>query len=1232
MESRTFVSEAGRVLASGGDAGALARGTDWSKTAIGPVETWSQALRSAASLVLHNHSGMLLWWGPEFVQIYNDAYRPVLGDKHPRAMGQPFRECWSEVFDQVGPMAERPFRGGPASTSADLPLLVDRRAPREETHFQIAYSPVPDETVPETGIGGVLATVTETSEEVFGKRQMETLRDLGARSAAEGKSVTESCSAAIAALGENRWDVPFSLLYLFEGAARAHLCAQCGFAPDSPHPAAPEMVDLAADGGIWPLRKVIESRRAEVVRPSPDLPPLPATPWGFAAETAIVLPLSSPDQADPYGALVCGLSPHRSLDAGYSTFFELAAAHVVTAIRNARALEEEKKRAEALAQIDRAKTAFFSNVSHEFRTPLTLMLGPIEEAREQGEPLAGSPLETVHRNTLRLLRLVNTLLDFSRIEAQRAQPHYQSTDLAALTRDLASSFRSAIERGGLRFDVECDPLDAPVWVDCDMWEKIVLNLLSNALKFTFEGAILVRQRAAGDRVVLEVRDTGVGIPEQELPRVFERFHRIEGSRARTHEGSGIGLALVHDLVGLHGGTVDAESRPGAGTTFRVSLPFGRAHLSEERLHDPTDQASTRVGVEAYVSEALRWMPAEGPPPPAPAGAARILVADDNADMRESLARLLGATWSVETVENGTKALARAHEHPPDLIVTDVMMPGLDGFELIRRLREDPATAAVPVLVLSARAGEDARIDGLAHGADDYVVKPFSARELVARVHAQLAKSRHRAATEAERHRLRALLGQMPAIVNFLRGPDLILEYVHPLAVRTLGDRDLVGKPLLEAIPEFRDQEYPVLLRRVVETGERIEGREQRVLLSDGQGGLRETWWNFVYLPVRDAEGRIEGVMTFDLDVTDQVLARAGAEAASRAKDEFLAMLGHELRNPLSPIVTSLQILRMRGEGTREHAVIERQVDHLTRLVDDLLDVSRITRGKIELRRSRIELGHAVLRGLEIASPLLETRQQRLVLSIPQTGLAVDGDLDRLAQVVANLLSNAAKYSEPGTEVTLRAQRAGDRVRLSVRDAGIGMEPELVPRVFDMFFQQPQALDRSKGGLGLGLAIVRSLVEMHGGSVRAASAGPGKGSEFTVDLPLARMRRRASDRPGPRSMPASRSSSGWPVGAGTCCWSTTTSTPPRAAPRRCAGWATSCAPPSTARRRCARSRSSRRRSACSTSDSRAWTATISRAACGPRRACRRRRGSSRSPATASRVTSCDRARPGSPSTS
>ncbi len=734
--------------------GSLIRSMDWSQTPIGPIEGWSPALRMMVGFLLANRFPLLLWWGPDYVQLYNDPYRPVLGTKHPRSMGQPCRECWAEIWHILQPLIDTPFTGGPATWMDDIPLEMNRHGFVEETHFTIAYSPVPDETAPR-GIGGVLATVHEITEKVVGERRVVALRDLGAR-AAEAKTAEEACAIAAETLAGHAKDVPFALLYLIDADSKtARLAGSAGVAAGTPIGPPVIALDDRVASASWPLAEAVRCEEMVVVDGLVSrFERVPTGPWSDPPHTAVVVPVRSNKAHQLAGLLVAGVSPRLKLDELYRSFFELMAGQIATSIANARAYEEERRRAEALAEIDRAKTAFFSNVSHEFRTPLTLMLGPIEDALQKPDaaPLARDDVALVHRNGLRLLRLVNTLLDFSRIESGRVQATYEPVDLAAFTAELASVFRSATDKAGLTLTVDCSRLERPVHVDRGMWEKIVLNLVSNAFKFTLGGGITVRLRDAGTHAVLTVEDTGTGIPAAELPRLFDRFYRVEGARGRTHEGTGIGLALVQELVKLHGGTVRVDSVVDKGSTFEVTIPFGSAHLPQDRLHAKSTLASTATVGQAYVEEALRWTPGEadgvsgqGPdllasdtgPSDDQGPLASILVADDNADMRDYVCRLLAGRYHVRAVGDGVAALTAMREQRPDLLLSDVMMPRLDGFGLIREIRADPVLADMPVVLLSARAGQEASIEGLEAGADDYLIKPFSARELSARLSANL---------------------------------------------------------------------------------------------------------------------------------------------------------------------------------------------------------------------------------------------------------------------------------------------------------------------------------------------------------------------------------------------------------------------------------------------------------------------------------------------------------------
>ncbi len=468
-----------------------------------------------------------------------------------------------------------------------------------------------------------------------------------------------------------------------------------------------------------------------------------------------------------------------------------------------------------LNQLDAAKTAFFSNVSHEFRTPLTLMLGPLADAlADTTRALQGAQRERVqlaNDNALRLLKLVNALLDFSRLEAGRLRASFAPLDLAIFTHELVMMFQSAIEGAGLKLEVECPPLSEPIWMDATMWEKIVPNLVSNAFKFTMRGSIRVQLRETATHAVLEVADSGVGIPAAELPRIFERFHRVAGVSGRTHEGTGIGLALVRELVTQLGGTITVRSEPGVGTAFRVEIPKGRAHLPVD-AHINETPVTHAVGrdAHAHVAEAARWSGAV-PPEPARAEASsvpggRVLVVDDNADLRTYIHGLLAPHYEVMLAVDGRAALQVAREQHPDLILSDVMMPQMTGIELISALRALPETASIPAILLSARAGEEATIEGLSAGCDDYLTKPFTAQELLARVrtHLQLARTRKMLIAELQQTN-RELDAFSYSVAHDLRAPlRAISGFSEMLVEEHSAQLDAEGRRLLDVV---RDSTY-----------------------------------------------------------------------------------------------------------------------------------------------------------------------------------------------------------------------------------------------------------------------------------------------------------------------------------------------------------------------------------------------------------------------------------------
>ena len=883
-------------LSGGGEMGALIRAFDWSQTAVGAPDTWSVTLRMMVRFLLANRFPLLLWWGEKYVSFYNDAYRPVLGAKHPWALGKAVSECWAEIWPTLQPLIDTPFMGGPATWIEDLELELNRSDFPEETHFTVAYSPVPDETTP-NGIGGVLATVHEITEKVIGERRVRVLRDLGTR-AAEAKTAEEACLRAATTLAQSPKDIPFVLLYLTDPEGeRAHLAASSGFEQGTGID--PSVIELSEEHSdkTWPLAAVRRTGKMQVVENlSARFPKVPPGPWTDPTRSAVVLPIRSNISHQFSGFIVMGVSSRLSLDEGYRDFLELATTQIATAISNARAFVEQLKRAEGLAEIDRAKTVFFSNVSHEFRTPLTLMLGPIEALLLNSSSLpaeARDSLLTAHRNSLRLLRLVNSLLDFSAIEAGRIKATYVATDISKVTTDLASTFRSIMETAGLEFSVNCSPLSEPVYVDRDMWEKVVLNLLSNAFKFTFTGRVSVHLLANRGHAELTVSDTGTGIPEADLPNIFNRFFRVEGAAGRTHEGTGIGLALIHELVKLHGGTTSVSSTLSVGSIFTVSIPFGTAHLPRASVSVQSESPSTAIRAEAFTREALTWLPDDRDMTSlengassaerrsgAEVGRARILLADDNADMRQYIRRALGTDYEVVTASEGEEALRKIRENPPDLVIADIMMPRVDGFEVLRAVRADPTTQLLPVIFLSARAGEEDRIIGLEAGANDYLVKPFSVKELKAHVSTHLEIARVRKETVKRESALRAeaeasqnkAIAVLESITDGFQALDKNwnVTYANAEAGRLTGLRpeDMVGKNHWELFPDA----VGTLVHR-----ELLRAAEERIPVEFHNYYVPwQRWFHLKAYPSADG-----GLSIFYEDVTTQYRAAAERDKANQ---------------------------------------------------------------------------------------------------------------------------------------------------------------------------------------------------------------------------------------------------------------------------------------------------------------------------------------------------------------
>ena len=1120
-------------LAGVGDMRRRIREFDWSKHPLGSPATWPQSLKTIVRVMLTSRYAMWMAWGSDLTFFCNDAYaRDTLGKKHPWALGRSAREVWAEIWPDIGPRIERVLKTGEATWDEGLLLFLERSGYAEETYHTFSYSPLYDDA---GKMGGMLCVVTEETKRVISERRLALLRELAANTTLAW-TIDDACDRFVQTMDQNSTDVPFALIYLLD-PSQSKFNFQCAVRVLSDHRAVCSEIPMGHHSeNVWPLAQALNAKKPVVITNLEErFGRFSGGRWPEPPQSAVVLPIPGADTDHPIGALVLGVNPRRALDDDYEGFFQLVAGQFATAFSNAQSYERERQRAEALAELDRAKTAFFSNVSHEFRTPLTLMLGPLEEMLNRSEAVpqeAHEQLEVVHRNSLRLLKLVNTLLDFSRIEAGRIQASFEPADLAAFTRDLASAFRSTMEKAGLRFDVECGALSGQTFIDRDMWEKIVFNLLSNAFKFTFEGGVAISLKEESGNAVLRVSDTGTGIPANELPKIFERFHRVQNARSRTHEGTGIGLALVHELVKIHGGLIDVESRMGEGTAFTVRIPFGSSHLPAERIGTSRQQASTGLRSEVFVEEAAHWIPTETPGSPAKsqksgvqAKLQRVLVADDNADMRQYISNLLRERYDVVIVGDGVEALNSARKNKPDLIVSDIMMPRMDGVELLNEIRGDDALKTVPVILLSARAGGEAQVEGIEHGADDYLVKPFGGRELLARIetHLKLARIRAEVAENEKRLRDEAQFAKerLDSVLSSIEEQFILLDadwryiYVNDRVLQVTNKIrvELLKQCIWDLFPEIRrDSFYQHAIRAATEkcavhfeylyapwqrwSDIRIYPTPEGVAIVAGDITDRKRMGD----ALRKAQ---EELMQMNRDLEDRVQERtASLREAIAQMEEFSYSVSHDLRSPARAVEGYARALkedygeRLDAEGRDFLERILHSSSRMDRLIRDILTYSRVSRRDVQLQPVFLD---KLVR--DVIEQYPEFAPDRAKIRVEGKLPDVLGHEPSLSQIFSNLLGNAVKFVRAGTipEVVIRGQLDGNHVRVWVEDNGIGIKPEYQKRLFGMFERVHPGGQYE--GTGIGLAIVRKAAERMGGKAGVESDGV-SGSRFWIQLPVA----------------------------------------------------------------------------------------------------------------------------------
>lgn len=779
-----------------------------------------------------------------------------------------------------------------------------------------------------------------------------------------------------------------------------------------------------------------------------------------------------------------------------------------------RKTEEHRVLYEQLKAFDQLKTRFFANVSHELRTPLTLILGPVRKQLDctQTDSKLRKALHVIERNAGLLLQRVNNLLDLSKLEANEMQAQYACVDLAKLARLVASHFEVVAEERDLSFNMEMpDTLFAEV--DCEKIQRILLNLLSNAFKFTPNGgAIALTLGEINHKAVFTVQDSGAGVVPSQRKTIFERFRQGDCPVNQPLAGTGLGLSIVKEFVQLHQGAVSVGEASTGGASFRVELPL-KAPQGTQLISTAPGKSPCEWGQQTVEELKSYKRPRNAARVKFRQNAPLILVVEDNPDMNNFLVETISTDYRVVTAFDGHEGYQKAIDLRPDLILTDMMMPHMSGEDLVRRIRKSPSLEDIPIVLLTAKADHHLHVKLLDEGVMAYLNKPFSATELMASVRRLILERRRSQATLRKAYALLHSVTEGITDAVFVKDRRGRYLMINSAGARAVGrsPETMLGKDDREFFAPETAQRIMEEDRQVIESGQARTYEQEATVLGVTRHYLATR------VPYRDDEGRILGVMGISRDVTAQKKseqelreAKEAAEAANKSKDRFLAILSHELRTPLTPVLATINYMEncpnLPTELRNEVTMIRRNVEMEARLIDDLLDLTRISRGKIELHFEVLDAHASLRRALEICQGDIESKQISISQSLWAEEHHIWADPARIQQVFWNLINNAVKFTPKGGQISLRTwnethvNEAGKTIvrwNVEIADTGVGIDQEMLPRIFSAFEQGERTVTREFGGLGLGLAISRALVKMHKATITADSDGPGKGSKFTL---------------------------------------------------------------------------------------------------------------------------------------
>ncbi|RIB30871.1 hypothetical protein C2G38_2237969 [Gigaspora rosea] len=1061
---------------------------DWSSTPLGPMDTWDPALKNATNICLKNEFPTCIYLDPpNWLILYN------------KALGRPVKDVWPERYEaHMGLAFNRVTTTGKGLYYNDRLSMLKRDGYDEKVYFSHTYSPIfkSDGT-----IGALWCLVQETTHKVLNTRRLKLLGEFGHFSS-NIESLESACHIITKALRNNE-DIPYTLIYFVKHKLNAssesliaHLMATTFDSDDKEKikfpdylPKSHETIDLAKDANksyntyielkrsaatysflkcdSWPIYLVFKEGRNVKVLLNDE-------------SQAVLFPIKISLDKDHVLSviLIYGINRFRALDDRYMEFFNLVTNQIYALLQHGKSVEDEKNQTKILADMNCQKITFFQGISHELKTPLTLMLSPLDDVINKciQEPLLMSHLQIIRRNAHRLLKLINTLLQFSNIETSQLKAHYRETNIAEFTHELASDFISMAKTLGLNYNIDIpnpDEFDLDkIYLDRDLYETIVFNLCSNAFKHTWNGQITVRlypdyKNEKKKVIVLEVSDTGVGIPESALPDIFQRFYRVESQGARSHEGTGIGLALVKELITLHGGDITVSSVVNQGTTFKCWFPVGCEHFlidqMENQINNGRELYNNR---QLYLEESSQWIKynkfnkfetqdVEINQYPVDHQELdninidddnisesdrkyKVLIVDDNNDMRDYLAELLNE-FDVYRACDGQDALQtlKTLRKLPDLIL-NVSMPNMDGYELLNVLRSNIKTQLIPVILLSAKASETSKIQGFDKGADDYLVKPFSTQELLCRIRANIECSILRRKILFHQYKQEDIKQLLFSIINMILSEsdlDKTLLYITKEIYRRLpcekifiiSNEPFKNNKIVIPYENVSEDLTPIInpfteINEFNNSNSQLFTRSQKYLNENSNVdisldaycdvvhkngsilsvkiNLDDNFWGWIKVYrsqnsvwcdseielLQQISNNISLAITYAKlleEIGEKEIQIKAAEFANNAKTQILANTSHELRTPLGAIVgitSSLEGTTLTTEQKDMLNIITNAADIVLSIVNDVLNVAKLEAKKLILVNRAFELLNSLESTIIIFGKKAATKNIELIVN------------------------------------------------------------------------------------------------------------------------------------------------------------------------------------------------------------------------------------------------------------